>query len=78
MGPQDGLIKTDTLAALHENLQHKSVLIKHALQPMLLSSNGNDGLAEMLFIDEVAAGTLTHMIAERAVEFLRPEPDRLI
>jgi hypothetical protein len=65
-------------AALHQNLQHKSVLIDGAPQPMFLASDRNDGLVEMPFIAELAARTSTDLVGEGASEFFRPQPDRLM
>lgn len=55
--------------ALHQNLQHKSVLIDGAPQPMFLASDRDDGLVEMPFIAELAARTLTNLVGEDASEF---------
>jgi hypothetical protein len=64
--------------ALHQNLQHKPVLIDGAPQPMFLASDRDDDLVEMPFIAELAARTSTNLVGEGASEFFCPQPDRLM
>ncbi len=39
-------------AALHENLQHETVLVHSAPEPVLLATDRNDGLIEMSLVAE--------------------------
>ena len=63
-------------AALHQNVQNKTVLIDGAPKPVFLAANGDDDLIEVPFIAKLAGGSPPDIIGEMPAEFSPPRGAR--
>ena len=65
-------------AALHQNVENKTVLIDGVPEPVFLAANGDDDLIEVSFLTEPAGGSPPDIIGEMPAEFLLPEAHGLV
>jgi hypothetical protein len=63
---------------LHENVEHETILINSAPEPVFLATDRNDDFVEVPFVAEPTSRTPADAVGEVPAEFLRPEPDRLV
>ena len=65
-------------AALHQNVENKTVLTDGTPKPVLLAANGDDDLTQAPFVAELAGVSSPDIIGAMPAEFLRPEAHGLV